>query len=107
MGFEENFLQFNNGKRIKFEDFKKLKSEDIAQNPVLQKIITLFDSDQSGNIDTPDEWNTVFGELQRAAETDGDKVLSYSEMGLFLKNKKVLKEMTVEEYDDFVEKMFM
>lgn len=85
MGFDDFFIQSNNGKRIRFEDLKNLKPEDIAQNPALQKIITLFDSDKSGNIDTPDEWNTVFGELQSVAETDGDKVLSYSEMGLFLK----------------------
>ena len=107
MGFDDFFIQSNNGKRIKFEDLKNLKPEDIAQNPALQKIITLFDIDESGNIDTPDEWNTVFGELQRVAESDGDKVLSYSEMGLFLKNKQGLEEVTTEEYDDFVEKMFM
>lgn len=106
MGFEDFFLQSNSGKKIRFEDLKNLKAEDIAQNPALKKIITLFDKDGSGNIDTPDEWNTVFGELKNVAQTDGDKVLSYSEMGLFLQNKSISEEMPVEIFDELIGKIF-
>ena len=47
MGFGDFWLQSNNGKKYSLKDFENLKPEDIAQNPKLKKLLSLFDLDKS------------------------------------------------------------
>ena len=99
MGLDGFFLNSNNGKKIKLEDLQNLKPEDIAKNPELQKILNIFDSDKSGNLEVS-ERKSLFESLSKASGED--EILSNDELGLWLKKDKKLKNTDVNVFSAFI-----
>ena len=94
MGFDGFYLNSNNGKKFTLEDLQNLKAEDLVQNPQLQKLISLFDSDKSGKLEASNkqgvnELQSDFNTLKSHA--GDDNILTGDELELFYtKNKKKL-----------------
>lgn len=101
MNFGDFWLQSNSngkGKKFSLKDLHNLKPEDIAKNPKLQKLITLFDSDSSGNLET-NELESIFADLKTAAKDD---ILSDNELGLYLSNKFKDQDIKVEDVKELL-----
>lgn len=106
MGFEDFWLQSNNGKKYNLKDLKDFKLEDIAKNSKLQKLIKLFDFDESGSIEVKNkngqnEWKSIFTELQAAAGEDKD--LTCEEFGLYLSQKMPNEKLKLEDLNELLE----
>lgn len=110
MGFGDFWLQSNNnnkGKKFSLKDLQTLKPEDIAKNPKLQKLITLFDSDGSGNLETlntkgGNELESIFSKFSSVARDN--QILEEIEVSEYLKENNLENTLSVADVFDFLGK---
>ena len=70
MGNDKFWLNSNNNRFFELNELKGLKPEDIAQNPQFAKILQIFDTNGTSNLEIT-ELETIFSQLKAAAGSDG------------------------------------
>ena len=66
MGFDEFWLQSNNGKKISFEKLKELKKSDLEGNAAFIKIFNYFNTNGDEKLDSR-ELSSLFADILTAA----------------------------------------
>lgn len=83
-----NFLKFNNGKEIDFDNFKsEIKKSDFG-NKKLKKLFNLFDTNKDGKLST-DEIKSLAENIKQAASANNkssNSIFDNSEIETFIEN---------------------